>query len=1147
MKIFKRIALLGSGLCLIAGSLFSQQQYTPYDDFPGIVKSYKPAYSPGMPEWAKMLYRVPVNFNEISLAYDEWAHTNKGVELAITRYYKMWSRVMADYILDDGSIRIPDFGTYYRDLLATQQNAAEQGNSAPQSNRAPQANSNWSFLGPKETFWLNESGSSTTPGACPWQVNVYSFDVAASDNNILYLGTETGFVNKSTDKGLHWQQLALNYPFGGGVTAVSVHPANADIVYAAAGNQVHKTINGGFTWTPLLAVGSQFSADRLRIDATNPQKLYAAATGGLYMTSSGGSSWTQKSTNPAYDVEIKPNDASMVFALTKSGSNFSVISSTDGGNTFQPISTFPNNIVESSGGLLAVTPANPNILLAILLSANNTPYLLKGTLSGSIWNWVLVATGNTSSFGMNNGQGYFDLVLDISPLNENIILVGTTTLFKTVNGGTSFIPIGGYSGNFSIHPDIQDIKMLPNGETWVSTDGGMNFTTDNFTTQANWHPRVNGIVGSDMWGFDQGWNEDIIVGGRYHNGNTSLADFYQPKALRMGGAESPTGWVLQGRSRRVAFNDLGNGWILPPTAEGEPEGRFIFSKYPNMDEYGGRRSNLVHHPNYYGTLYLGEGTGFWRSTDMGVSWELLYNFPARVRYLQISYSNPLVVYADIVGGGLVKSTDGGVTWIQKPSLTAPPYGNSNWKGKLFFAISPFNENVIYACLQNGTWSADLGQVFRSTDGGDTWENFTGSLSEYMKCLVIQPSSTGEDLVYLFTNATSGKSAKVYYRTSGMTDWQPFSTGYPAGMTVNMALPFFRDARLRVGGNGSVWESPMADTTFTPIVNPWIERAGYDCMTDTLFFDDHSILNHAGASWHWSITPQPAWIDNADIRNPKVVLGNPGSYDVTLTLTQNGQSYSKSITGMVTATTCPSIYDCNNPAELPKNEWSLVYADSQENNYPGYAVMSFDNDPSTIWHTRWSTGDDPYPHEIQIDLGRKFKVSKFTYLPRQDGENGNIKTYRLYITEDTLNWGTPVKTGTWENSSAPKTVILDTAKVGRYFRLVALSEVNGNPWASAAEFSLVGCVYYPVGAEPHGAQECLTAFPVPSTGLITIPLPAGNSFQFQVISSQGVIVADGSIVNHGESWQCDLSGMKPGIYFVIFTGGGAGYRVKVVRN
>ena len=144
-------------------------------------------------------------------------------------------------------------------------------------------------------------------------------------------------------------------------------------------------------------------------------------------------------------------------------------------------------------------------------------------------------------------------------------------------------------------------------------------------------------MGSDFWGFDQGWNEDIVVGGRYHNGNTAMADFYQEKALRMGGAESPTGWIMKGKSRHAAFDYLGPGWILPSAIDGIPEGRFTFNKYPNMDEYGGRRGNMVFHPNYYEELFVGEGDGIWKSDDMGVNFELLHDFGQRVRYLQISH------------------------------------------------------------------------------------------------------------------------------------------------------------------------------------------------------------------------------------------------------------------------------------------------------------------------------------------------------------------------------------------------------------------------------------------------------------------------------------------------------------------------------
>jgi len=1129
-------------LLMFAMNSTAQERFTPFDDLPGLNKSYKPAFSDDFPSWAKMLYRTPVNYNDISNAFNEYMLLHPGEKNAVIRYFKLWSRAVESYVLADGSILLPDMGRYYQTLHETRAGGRRQA-SSPQT-----TNSDWTFLGPKETFWLNESGSPNAPGSCPWQVNVYSFDVAASDNNIIYCGTETGFVNKTTNKGIDWTLLAPDYYFGGSVTAVAVHPANPDEVYVAAGNQVHKSTDGGATWSPLLPAGGLFYADRLKLDQANPQKILAASANGLYISTDGGATWTQKWSAPVYDAEFKANDNSQVFALTRNAGKFSLISSADGGSTFQVQPSFPTNITESSGGLLAVTSANPDMMLAILLSANNTPYLLKGTNSGGTWSWVLQATGGTGSFGMNNGQGYFDLVLDTSPNNANTILVGTTTLYKSINGGSSFNAIGGYAGNYSIHPDIQDIRMLPSGETWVSTDGGMNLTLDNFSSAANYFVRVNGIIGSDMWGFDQGWNEDIVVGGRYHNGNTAIAGFYQPKALRMGGAESPTGWVLQGKSRHVAFNDLGNGWILPVTATAKPQGRFIFSKYPNMDEYGGRRGNMVFHPNYYGTVYLGEGNGFWKSTDMGVTWDLLYTFTGRVRYLQISYSNPGVVYADVVSTGLMKTTDGGLTWVSKPALTAAPYGNSNWKGKLFFAISPSDPNLIYACLQNGTWSADLGKVFRSSDGGDTWNDFSGSLQEYLKCMVIQPGPSGEEIVYLFTNAKNGKDAKVFYRKASMPDWASFARNYPSGTSVNLALPFFRDGKLRLAGNNGVWESPMLEPEFTPIVNPWVEKPFYDCMTDTLYFDDHSILNHAGASWHWDISPAPAWMENPDIRNPKVVLGNPGTYDISLTVTKNGNSYAKSIPAMVSATTCPSIYDCNNPAELPKDIWSLIYVDSEETGDPGYAVMSFDNNPSTIWHTAWSSGNAPFPHEIQIGLGQPYRISKFTYLTRQDSENGRIKDYKLYISTDSLDWGDPVKTGQFVNTSAPQTIVLDTAKAGRFFRLVALSEVNGNPWASAAEFTLVGCVDYPAGTVNSGKGSGLAAFPVPSSGIVNISLPGGADFRYSIVSASGIVVEQGTIGNNNGFHSFSLGNKTAGVYFIILTDTqGVTYRVRVIKK
>ena len=439
-------------------------------------------------------------------------------------------------------------------------------------------------------------------------------------------------------------------------------------------------------------------------------------------------------------------------------------------------------------------------------------------------------------------------------------------------------------------------------------------------------------------------------------------------------------------------------------------------------------------------------------------------------------------------------------------------------------------------------------MFRSDDGGDTWEDWTGSLLEYTKNLVIQPDNEGEDLVYLFTNARNGQSAKVYYRKQGMNDWELFSNNYPAGKHVNLALPFFRDDKLRVAGNAGVWESPLLETNYSPIINPWLEKSSVNCMTDTLSFDDHSYVNHDGVSWHWEITPEPIYISNADIRNPKVVLGAEGVYSVNFTLTKNDSTYSKYLVDAITATTCPSIEDCSNPAKIPKDIWELVYVDSEETNYPGLAIMSFDDDPATIWHTRWSTGSDPYPHEIQVDMGQDYRLYEFILLNRQNGPNGRIKEYELYISEDTLNWGEAVSTGEFENTAAPQKVVFTNSVIGRYFRFVGLSEVNGNAWSSAAEFDFVGCTDILYEIPQNNEINSLNAFPVPTNALINISLPAGNYFNYQIISVEGKIVEKGSFTHSGNTKSFNLNLFKNGIYIIQLTNkAGITYRVKVVKQ
>lgn len=62
--------------------------------------------------------------------------------------------------------------------------------------------------------------------------------------------------------------------------------------------------------------------------------------------------------------------------------------------------------------------------------------------------------------------------------------------------------------------------------------------------------------------------------------------------------------------------------------------------------------------------------------------------------------------------------------------------------------------------------------------------------------------------------------------------------------------------------------------------------------------------------------------------------------------------------------------------------------------------------------------------------------------------------QFYASTDSTNWGAAVASGTFNSDRTRKTVMF-TRKTARYIRFVALSEINGQPWASIAELDLVG--------------------------------------------------------------------------------------------
>ncbi|GIM89382.1 hypothetical protein Ato02nite_011750 [Paractinoplanes toevensis] len=174
------------------------------------------------------------------------------------------------------------------------------------------------------------------------------------------------------------------------------------------------------------------------------------------------------------------------------------------------------------------------------------------------------------------------------------------------------------------------------------------------------------------------------------------------------------------------------------------------------------------------------------------------------------------------------------------------------------------------------------------------------------------------------------------------------------------------------------------------------------------------------------------------------------------------------------------------SRLDRTGWTAT-ADSQETTgEDGKAANALDGNTATIWHTEWNLNEPDYPHTYTIDTKASRQIGGLVYLPRQDAEsggNGRIGGYKIQSSTNNTAW-TDVATGAFNDDGGEKTVVFPTV-TARYVRLVAQAEAgNRGPWASAAEFNLLG----PSGAVAvnRGSWSAPVGFPLVPVAAALLP-------------------------------------------------------------
>jgi hypothetical protein len=306
----------------------------------------------------------------------------------------------------------------------------------------------------------------------------------------------------------------------------------------------------------------------------------------------------------------------------------------------------------------------------------------------SFWSWRLTLNWAIGWPGWDYHQGFYNCALMASNTDADRILIGGLNLWRSDDAGATFQSVAGYIGGpLNMHVDMQDFRAFPSGY-WISTDGGMYMGTDGFF-DGQPEFRMYGVHGADYWGFGSGWNEDVLTGGMYHNGNNAYHENYgQGNHLELGGGEAPTGYVNPGKNRRTYYSDIG-GRIIPQELTGQI-GYFSYGMHPNESYWAAESSEMEFHPNCYNIAFIGRDNALWRTDDGGTTFSMMHTFGSntehQVKYIEIASDDPQVMYLNQqpVGsntGTLWKTTDGGQNWTSVPvpsgnfTLTAVRFGS----------------------------------------------------------------------------------------------------------------------------------------------------------------------------------------------------------------------------------------------------------------------------------------------------------------------------------------------------------------------------------------------------------------------------------------------------------------------------------------
>ncbi|WP_299248177.1 hypothetical protein [uncultured Aquimarina sp.] len=655
---------------------------------------------------------------------------------------------------------------------------------------------------------------------------VTSIDVVTSDPDIMYAGTASGGLWKSTSGGIKWKPV-FDKQVTASIGAVAIQQSNPSVIWVGTGEGnprnslnggygIYKSLDGGKNWK-LMGLEKTRHIHRVIVDPTDPNTVYVAAIGspwgehperGIFKTTDGGETWNKilfaNNKTGAADLIMDPSNPNKLIAALwehkrdpwffKSGGEGSGLYIThDGGKTWEE-RTDQDGLPKGDLGRIgvAISRNKPNIIYALIEAKKNALY--KSEDGGFKWKKI----NDKNDIG-NRPFYYSEIYVD--PQNENRVYSVFTYVNVSEDGGKNFKQLmPAYGVDNGVHPDHHAWWIHPQDGNFMidGNDGGLNITRDggktwrfigNLPVAQFYHINVDNEFPYNVYGGMQdngSWRGPAYVWKAQGIRNSywqeiSFGDGFDVVPDK---DDSRYGWSMsqQGFVSRYDWMTGNNYTVRPTHPDPEIKLRFNWNAAINIDPFD---NNTL----YFGSQFVH------KSTDKGLTWKIISadlstNDPEKLKQAESggltmdatgaeNHCTVLVIepssleqnmlWAATDDGRVHITQNGGANWIDvSKNIKGLPTGS--W----IVQIKASNKKKGEALLVANDYRRFnyTPYAYRTVDYGKTWQRIVDGSDVKSYALSIVEDPIEKNLLFL------GTDDGLYISLDAGNKWTKWTSGFP---------------------------------------------------------------------------------------------------------------------------------------------------------------------------------------------------------------------------------------------------------------------------------------------------------------------------------------------------------------------------------